>query len=243
MKTLSRKEIEEIAQRVLKQYCKVSDSHAKLYRIDPEELGTKILGLDFQYRKLSQDGQILGMTSVNDLFVGVWDFENNKEMFELDGKTVLLDYTLIDEKMRGRCNFTKAHEIAHQILYILYPQAYGISYRQQPIKYCNPSQYNSHSIKNWEEWQANALASSLLLPKNLVEQGMYFFGLGDKVTLLHKDYAAKEYEQFCGLAMFLGVSKQALAIRMKQLGLLEKEYLRNPSEMLSIFKSEGDTVG
>ena len=40
------------------------------------------------------------------------------------------------------------------------------------------------------------------------------------------------------MSSVMGVSKQALAIRMRSLGLLEKEYLSNPHEMLNIYVEE-----
>lgn len=40
---------------------------------------------------------------------------------------------------------------------------------------------------------------------------------------------------FNDLADFLGCSKKALAIRMKQLGLLKKEYLDNPFDIINIY--------
>ena len=85
-----------------------------------------------------------------------------------------------------------------------------------------------------ERKQANALASAILLPRELVEKGMFLFSLGDKIEVLNKIYFHKVYEQFSGLAQFLGVSKQALSIRMKQLGLLEHDYLNDPDSILEV---------
>ena len=42
------------------------------------------------------------------------------------------------------------------------------------------------------------------------------------------------FAQFLGICPFLGVSKKALAIRMKQLGLLENEYLDRPNAIIEI---------
>ena len=43
------------------------------------------------------------------------------------------------------------------------------------------------------------------------------------------------YKRFDALADFLGCSKKALAIRMKQLGLLKKEYLDNPLDLVTVY--------
>lgn len=91
-------------------------------------------------------------------------------------------------------------------------------------------------IQDWEEWQANTLGSAILLPVDLIKQGMFLFGLGEKIDCLNKIYRKEVYDRFAALADFLGSSKQALAIRMKRLGLLEREYLDNPFSMIEVIK-------
>ena len=73
------------------------------------------------------------------------------------------------------------------------------------------------------------------LPENLIKQGMYLFSLGEKIECLNKIYYPSVYKRFDALADFLGCSKKALAIRMKQLGLLKKEYLDNPFDLVTVY--------
>ena len=80
-------------------------------------------------------------------------------------------------------------------------------------------------ISDWYEWQADALAAALLLPKDALMDAMFLFGLGDKMKVLSKRYSPNNYERFCNMAEFLQVSKTALSYRMEQLGLLERNYL------------------
>ena len=54
---------------------------------------------------------------------------------------------------------------------------------------------------------------------------MFFFGLGKTIKVLSKKYSEYKYERFCEMAEFLQVSKTALAYRLEQLGLLERNYL------------------
>ena len=64
MVRLSRNDIEQIAERILIQYRKLPEVQKnKLYRIEPELLLTKVLGLNIEYQHLSIDGSILGLTS------------------------------------------------------------------------------------------------------------------------------------------------------------------------------------
>lgn len=81
----------------------------------------------------------------------------------------------------------------------------------------------------------DTLGAAILLPENLIKQGMFLFNLGDKIECLNKIYFPEVYKRFDALADFLGCSKKALAIRMKQLGLLKKEYLDNPFDLVDIF--------
>lgn len=78
---------------------------------------------------------------------------------------------------------------------------------------------------NWYEWQADALATALLLPPDALDEAMFVFGLGSKMKVLSRKYSQYKYDAFCDMAEFLQVSKTTLAFRMEQLGLLERNYL------------------
>lgn len=72
MKHLSRFDIEAIAAKYVKAYMELPDvRNTKIYRIDPELLLEKVLGLTVEYQHLSYDGSILGMTSFAELGVQV----------------------------------------------------------------------------------------------------------------------------------------------------------------------------
>ena len=80
------------------------------------------------------------------------------------------------------------------------------------------------------------MAASLLMPRDLVEQGMFLFDLGDNLPILNRKYRSKDYDRFVSLSQLLGVSKRALAIRMKHLGLLQDDQLRNPDVLIEVLK-------
>lgn len=63
---------------------------------------------------------------------------------------------------------------------------------------------------------------------------MIAFGLGEKLHMLNQVYAAEEYMRFSDMADHMGVSKQALAIRMKGLGLGECEFLQDPHALVNV---------
>lgn len=233
---LSRKDLENIAERVLVSYRNLPEvKRKKMYRVDPELLLTKVLGLNIEYQHLSVDGSILGLTSYEEVGVEVLDYADTDSYFFLDGKTVLVEQDLHNDAAQiGRCNFTLMHEAGHQILRNLFPKEYGANKQVAAVHYYKNNSERNKPINDWEEWQANTLASAILMPRDLVEYGMFLFGLGKKIKCLNRLSDLQTYEKFSAMADFLGTSKSALAIRMKQLNLLEKEYLDNPFAILDI---------
>ena len=87
------------------------------------------------------------------------------------------------------------------------------------------------------------MASVLIMPEGTIQNCMEMFGLGSKLDMLSSVCRAKEFGRFCDMAAYLGVSKKALAIRMKQLGVLGEEYLANPTAPMDIWKDEGEDDG
>lgn len=238
MKRLTRAYIEGIAERILKAYINLPEiKGSEIYRIDPELLLTRVLGLKIEYAHLSLDGTVLGLTSFDEVEVEVYDEADSEYYLCLDGKTVVVDQGLtMDATKKGRCNFTTLHEGAHQAFKMLFPKEYGTGAKANELHFYTANSECKKPIADWEEWQANTLAAALLLPKELIMKGMFLFGLGDKIKYLNKIYSKETYAKFSALADFLGASKKALAIRMKQLGLLEYDYLDNPFSMLEVVK-------
>lgn len=104
MKHLSRFDIEAIADKYVQAYMALPDvRNTQIYRIDPELLLEKVLGLNVEYQHLSYDGSILGMTSFTEMGVQVFEDDDNEAFFFLDGKTVLVEKDLnFDSKLKGR---------------------------------------------------------------------------------------------------------------------------------------------
>lgn len=220
---LSRNDIEQIAERILAIYTEayVPEKHL-FYQVVPEELA-EVLGLEVDYQILSLDGTILGVTAPDEQYVSVYD--NKQECcYYLDGNTILIDTRLCaSAKTIGRKNYTLAHEIAHQVLYKAFPDAYASATRIMCDYRRTPN--TRKKVTNWTEWQADALAAALLLPKDAILDGMFLFSLGEHINTLSRKYTPNKYDNFCYLATALGVSQSALAYRMEQLGLLDRCFL------------------
>lgn len=202
MPYLSRNDIERIAAGIIRDYRKLPALQGKEpERISPQLL-IRMLGLTVEYWQLSRD---------------------ELDFLPIDGKTLLIDSSLNTALANtGRRNFTLTHEACHQILFMLYPQEY-----QKSTKLFFYSTMTRPS-DNWEEWRANALTAAVLMPADIVRSNMRKYGLGEKLIRLNRWFASLEYEAFCKMADAMQVSKEALAIRLQQLGLLERNELADP---------------
>ena len=234
MQRLSRKDIEAIAKRVTAAYKKLPFLQGQQPdRILPELLAHDLLGLTTEFHTLSRNGGILGLTACGEVDVQIYDDPKHPEFFHLDGKTLLIDLGLTKEGTSiGRYHFTLTHEASHQIFKMLFPREYTSPVRLRQIHYCTATLVSSEDY--WEEWRTNALTSAVLMPEEMVRSNMVTFGLGEKLHMLNRVYAAEEYTRFSDMADHMGVSKQALAIRMKGLGLLEREFLQDPHALVNV---------
>ncbi len=224
MPCLSRQQLEQIAEGVIRQYKQalVPEKHL-CYNVDPMELAS-LLGFTVDYQYLTRDGSVLGKTASGKMWITVYDSDKAEMLYGLDDRIILIEKRLLHSpRSVGRRNFTIAHELAHQIINRSYPERSGVECRV----FCDyrRSAKPQKKVLDWHEWQADALAAALLLPPDAVRDAMFMFGLGEKLTVLSRKYSQYKYERFCDMADFLQVSKTALAYRMEQLGLLERNLL------------------
>ena len=236
-KYLSVDQLGGISDRVFRAYKKLPEVRdGPVMYVDPEILLRALLGLNIEYHHLSLSRILLGMTTYSEL--GVTVFDEDLDFFFFDGKTVLIETDLLAEDQVGRRNFTIIHEGSHHILKMLFPRDYA---EEMAARYVFRYR-DTKAHKPREEWQVDTLTSFLLMPKELVIQAMDVVGLHGKIKMLNSKWRKPEYEQFCEMCSLLGVSKQALSIRLMQLGLLEEEHLKNPNEILDIYREENEVV-
>lgn len=232
---LSRNKIEKISQRIIAAYRKLPEVQKRpTGKVCPELLVNGLLGLSIEYHLLSPNGDILGLTSCGEVGVPIFDNPEQPEHLFLDGKTLLIDKRLIAEGAnKGRYHFTLVHEACHQIYKILYPEEYagGVARRQVFYSMTPPAFVGDY----WEKWRANVLTSALLMPADMVRANMAAFGLGENLRMLNRVFAPDDYKHFQEMADHMGVSQRALSIRLKQLGLLGKDYLQDPYELVDVF--------
>ncbi len=199
-------ELEDLANRVYAAYEMLPEADG--LRVDPELLAEKLLGLRVVYRRLSRDGSILGLTAPAPVAVPVLE-EGGRRWYALDGRTILLERGLLSPWVSpGRRNFTLMHEVGHRLL--------------------------SGALPPGDEKAANRLASALLMPQGLLRRNLTSCSLPFG-PLPDRRLDPAGWEAFCGLAETMGVSRQALAIRLEDLGLPEKRrgWILHPAPVLA----------
>ncbi len=215
------------------------DEKAKqlLLEFDPERLERpkpidvyavieKCLDVPYDWKYLTPDQSILGVTAFNEGYMWAWPesrYYDGLMPFKVycEKGTILIEATLTEQNNRGRENFTVMHEVFHQVLhkkcFADVPADYLAATYSRTIdgKICCKSK-----ALRIIEYQANHCAAAFLMPEQLIKS-MYrelFFPSKDNHHLYSvHDTIAIMSEQF-------SVSKQAMTNRLKYLGIInEKE--------------------
>ncbi|QAT61996.1 ImmA/IrrE family metallo-endopeptidase [Acidilutibacter cellobiosedens] len=241
---LSRMEIENIAERILKDYD--NKILSKPNSLDIEDFVEIYLDLYMDYKDLSNNQSILGMTVFNDCYVTIYDPENNdvKDIPVREG-TIFIDNSFLNSNQIGRKRFTLGHEASH---WLLHKFKYGFDSNQMtfldespqklvPVTKCRKDNIERSanivrklvSDDDWVEWQADYLASTLLMPKatfsrvvkkKFIEKGItkgYYEYNNDKNLDLWINTVVSE------LADIFNVSITAAKIRLKNLEFVKEK--------------------
>ncbi len=136
------------------------------------------------------------------------DLEGVLGALDISNKTIWIDNSLSDDDnftLMSRCNFTIAHEFGH---YILHKKLYN----EENIQLYHYGDNQTNAIKNMET-QADRFASYLLMPT---------------IPLMRKLSSINQNQPFettlFELTRFFKVSKEAMIIRLKKLGLVDAGY-------------------
>ena len=229
---LSHIQIEEIAAAVTKDFnefffggrAAFETHYAQATPID--QLAGDYLGLRVSFARLSDDGSICGLTAYTDTEYAA-TCQGVTRLIPLKANEVLLDSSFMEPgQVRARCGkrrFTLAHECAHQILF----QMESDEARQARRETYSPrTAYSLRDLKtreDWNEWQANTLGAAILMPQSEVDRAMWFINSGKPLTCYgwrFYDMDQVKIDTFCGV---FGVSRSAAAIRLEQLGYLNRK--------------------
>jgi Zn-dependent peptidase ImmA (M78 family) len=169
--------------------------------IPVEIIMEQVYGLKLDFQFIRNNGRVLGETVFDDALVAIYERENQEgyKLIPVKAGTVLIDASLINNRLDGRFRYTCAHELAHWVLHKGFFTQIGENAAM------TTAVRSSETDKNIE-WQADRLGSYILMPKGVTKQAFY-------------------RNRNCGsvpdtLAALFGVSRQAMKIRLEEMRLL-----------------------
>ena len=221
--------LEKEAERFLMQYCREALEQPQavhIRHISEEKMGISLIA----DKSLSDDLGVFGETVFADSDVEVLA-GGEPEQLHCKAGTILLDPDVLMMRNMGSYNFTLAHEVYHWYAHRAYMLLRMSNAEQEHAKQESVVQqchvYNNGSIRTpaaLAEIQANAVAARILMPRRAVVR---------KYKELQKKYGAAEEMFIADLAIFFEVSKQAMRIRMEELGIVVNA-VPQPEKLLRI---------
>lgn len=186
--------LEAIARNTLKKYDESLVSGYDAKEVPIEEI-IESMGLSLEYQYIRNNGRILGETVFDDAYVPIYNMDEHRyELIFVERGTIILDASLLRCRTRGRHRFTAAHELAH---WLIHQELYsGTGDAAAMLKSLRKSSEADRRI----EFQADMLASALLLPISQVKKAFYRTSGEDRVSQLATQF---------------GVSNQAMEIRLR----------------------------
>ena len=228
---LSQHGIEAIANMALRDYARHNLSCTYL-PIDIDDFAKTYLGLRLKYTQLSSDGSILGLTTYKDVQVEL-TLGNRKIVIAVEEDTILLNDGLYMPQHSKLRRFTIAHECSHQIL--------GRIMRHDSRKdFKTDRLYSCRDLKNaqaWSERLANALGAAILMPKLDLLRMLRGFN-PTKFTMYGNRFNPMDYRQIKDLSDRYEVSFTAMALRLKELGFIERKHACEYHDPRDIFPDE-----
>lgn len=150
-------EFENLADFILRDY--LGNKYDSYIPFDVQAFAKDYLKLEISYSVFEEEHKIEGLRT---------------------GNRIILDHRLQDTSKVGERNFTVAHECGHDIINWQDPSYVP----HQIINYRIKSHHKMLKTENdFKEWQANVVASCLLLRPPLVEWTMFTFTKKEKITV------------------------------------------------------------
>jgi len=173
-----------------------------------------------------------------DLQIGFMDFETIYGLKDVlgatfvDSRLICVNDSLARNQDEGRLCFTYAHEIGHWVLHRKFLKNNEISDKSRQSVFCR-----SKDAKKPIEWQADYFASCLLMPQDYIEDAWKkTYGPAPLVIYnekgmingpLYIDPCVDNWHLIAEIVMhagnFTNVSKQAMIIRLQELGLIQNK--------------------
>jgi len=205
-------------------------------KIDTTKLANK-MGLRIIKKHISSDRTIFGQIYFKNCDATFWNNNNNPICEKVSSDTIVIEPDIFYLRNIGSINHTIVHECVHKEYH--YNKFVFDSLCGKDLKSVNclvSENQNITKAYSYMEWQANSLASHILMPKDtfsiiaseLINEYSTESGTNDLTTILPKTIDS--------LAEFFGVSKISAKIRLIEIGYesavgiydyIDNHYIRN----------------
>lgn len=226
---LRKDDFDNIASMVLSEFEPEALKHPQ--PIDIMKVAQDGLFMTISTKNLDVEMNILGVTAFSDGEFSCLDLLLKPEIVELQVGSMLLHTQLTQSRYFTRTRFTIAHEVSHFILHRTYhsPRNERYQFRTQRQAYvaCRSADVENRKHEfgtehDWLEWQANSLASTLLMPKAMFQSAAEYEFRHIGRRFLTKGNINTEYlVVVTNLANLFRVSKTSAELRLKQLGYIQ----------------------
>ena len=219
LRFMPQEEIESTAEKLLYQFDPECLRMPK--QIEPYKVVEKCLGVPYDWKCLSPQCDILGMTTFNDGYIQVWEKDDNGNLFPkvwfYPKGSIIIDSSVAGSTIQGRERFTVIHEVFHQILHKDFFQAQGFNaqFNVSAIFTSLPRQPMTPLQRC--EFQANNCAAAFLMPRNVTR--LLFAEMTKKIQSDSSLFPASN-EIIRNLSDKFGVSVTCARYRLKNLKLI-----------------------
>lgn len=237
---LSMKDMEEYAQVLLSDFD--SRTLKEPVPVDMDAFCEFYLKLEMDYQNLSHNQSILGMMVFTDCLIPVYDIKRETvKTIPVNEKTILVDNSLLETDKLSRYRFTLGHEASHWIfhrhqylveqehIHLLCVEDVRSGVRSRMADMDNVNRRKLCTDNDWMEWQADYMASALLMPKQTfhiaaqelleqagIDEGYITRGISDDWDMFIQAFTIELAETF-------QVSLQAARIRCDKLGIVRED--------------------
>lgn len=194
----TKKEFERLADYVLRDY--LGERYETPCPLNVQSFARDYLKMTVHYMDFPEEQRIAGLRYANHIYI---------------------DRTLSLPEHIGARNFTIAHECAHEII-----NCQDERYNGRALVNCRAQGSRKQLITDEDfcEWQANVVASCLLMRPYLVEWAMFTFAEQETITIYgninYPCMYVRDSEALHNMSVYMGVSKAALRFRLRELGRL-----------------------
>lgn len=217
---ISYDELEELGEAIVRAYIDKTRRYNTLC-VDVEGLITDYLGLSVVYETITEDDPNKIAFLSNGKRPLIISREGKRLAIVYPQNTVVLDKFLLNESESSRRRFTLGHEGAHSVIAKQNPmQDVGCFYNEfDPNRHYTLDEQGE--LLSFAETQADRLASVFLMPRFVLQKVMKKYKCENGLTVYGWNvFAPDEKIKLRKMADCMGVSYQALVIRLRTLGLL-----------------------